>query len=458
MRRSPFKPDRPFDIRRWPGYYGWTILVAGTLGMVAAVPGSPPGMSVFIDGMIESLDLSRADFSLAYTCGTIAAGLVAPFVGGWIDRLGARLMGSLSFVGLGLILLFTGSLDRLVAALGPAFPGTALPFVLVFAAFAGIRLAGVSFAMTTCRSMVFRWFEGRRGWAAAINGVALSLSFSSAPVLLNGLIGVLDWQRTWWALGCLFLFGMSALAYVFFRDSPESCGVEVERGGGGSGGLKMRVPVVRDFTSREALRTAAFWIFAAGLALNALIGTGVSFHLVALAEAEGLMRAEAVRIFLPIAVFHIAATLTLGAVSERIRLKFVLILMVLTQSLALLGVANLGEPFWRWIYIVGSGIGWGSFGVLINLPWPRFFGRRHLGAVNGWVTGATVITSALGPYVFGLSEQLTGSFASAIFLTLLMCPAVLFAAVFADNPQVALGKCSEAEGTKGGQAPPAPRD
>ena len=450
MRKPLLKPERPFDVRQWPGYYGWVILVFGTLGMVAAVPGSPPGMSVFIDGMMQSLDLSRANFSLAYTCGTIAAGLAAPFVGGWVDRLGARWMGMLSFAGLGLVLLFTGSLDRIVVPLSDFFPGTTLPFVLVFAAFAGIRLAGVSFAMTTCRSMVFRWFEGRRGWAAAINGVALSLSFSSAPILLNGLIGVLDWQRTWLALGCLFLFGMSTLAYVFFRDSPESCGVAVERGGEGGGGVRTRLPVVRDFTSREALGTTAFWIFAAGLALNALIGTGISFHLLALAEAKGLARAEAVRVFLPIAIFHIGTTLTLGVVAERVRLKYVLILMVLGQTLGLLGVANLGDPFWRWIYIVGSGVGWGCFGVLINLPWPRFFGRRHLGAINGWVTGATVITSALGPYVFGLSAQLTGSFATAILFVFLMCPAVLLAAAFADNPQRALQGGVEQAGNRRG--------
>jgi len=435
MREPILKPDRPFDVRPWPGYYGWTIQDVGTHGMVAAVPGSPPGMSVFIDEMIGALDLSRAEFSLAYTCGTITAGVIAPFVGGWIDRLGARLMGCLSFIGLGLVLLFTGLIDRVNASLGAWVSGAALPFFLVFLAFAGIRLAGVSFAMTTCRSMVFRWFEGRRGWAAAINGVALSLSFSSAPVLLNGVIGTLGWQWTWMALGLLFLFGMSALAYVFFRDSPESCEVEVERGGAKGDRVKTRVPVVREYTSREALRTGAFWIFVSGLALNALIGTGVSFHLVALADAEGLSRAEAVRVFLPIAIFHIATTLILGAVAERIRLKFVLMLMVLAQSMALMGVANLGELQWRWIYIVGSGVGWGSFGVLINLPWPRFFGRRHLGAVNGWVTGATVVTSALGPYVFGLSAEATGSFTPAVLGALALCPAVLLAAVFADNPQ-----------------------
>lgn len=438
MARRFLHSDRPFDIKRWPGYYGWVILVVGTLGMIAAVPGSPPGMSVFIDGMIEALDMSRDDFSLAYTFGTIAAGLAAPFAGKLIDRWGARLMGCLSFFSLGLILVYTGSLDHIHAWTGSGERFAWMPFTLVFIAFAGIRLAGVSFAMTACRSMVFRWFEGRRGWAAAVNGVVLSLSFSSAPLLLNGLIVRLEWQMTWITLGLIFITVMTGIAYIFFRDSPETCGVEVEQVPTKKDAPSLRIPVQRNFTAPEAVRTRAFWIFALGLALNALIGTGISFHIVAIAAGNGLDRAAAVAIFLPIAIFHVATTLSLGAISEKIKLKFALMLMITAQTVALIGIANVGDPLWKWIHIVGSGVGWGCFGVLINLPWARFFGRKHLGAINGWVTGVTVITSALGPYVFGLSNALTGTFTTAIVLTLALCPILLIAAVFADNPQVEL--------------------
>lgn len=438
MARRIFSPNQPFDVKRWPGYYGWPILFFGTLGMIAAVPGSPPGMSVFIDGMIEALDMSRADFSLAYTFGTITAGLAAPYAGKLVDRFGARLMGCLSFFTLGLILVYTGFLDHIHIWTGSGAVFAWLPFALVFVAFAGIRLAGVSFAMTTCRSMVFRWFEGRRGWAAAVNGVVLSLSFSSAPLLLNGLIVRLDWQMTWITLGLIFMTVMTAVAYIFFRDSPEACGVEVEQAPIKKDDPRPRIPVLQNFTAPEAVRTRAFWIFALGLALNALIGTGISFHIVAIAAGDGLARSEAVAIFLPIAIFHVGTTLSLGAVSEKIKLKFALMLMIGAQSVALIGIANIGDPVWRWMHIVGSGVGWGCFGVLINLPWARFFGRKHLGAINGWVTGVTVITSALGPYFFGLSNALTGSFTSAILLTLALCPIILLASVFADNPQAVL--------------------
>jgi MFS family permease len=383
--------------------------------------------------------LERDRFALAYMLGTITAGLSAPYAGVLIDRYGARMMACAGFFGLGVVLLYTGQLDRIHRLGMPLLSADLYAFILVFSAFAGIRLLGVGFAMTTCRSMVFKWFEGRRGMAAAINGVALSLSFSSAPVLLNGFVVEIGWQQAWMGLGVVFIVCMLPLAWIFFRDSPEACSVPVEQGGGGRL-FGARIPVHREFTGQEAIRTYVFWLFAAALALNALIGTGVSFHMIAIAEQSGLGRREAVEIFLPVALFHIATTVGFGLFAEKIRMKYGVILMVAAQLLSLYGIANVGEPGWKWLFIVGSGIGWGCFGILINVPWARFFGRRHLGAINGWVTGVTVVTSALGPYLFGLCATVYGSFLPAILLCAVLCPVVIFCAVFADNPQRTLSR------------------
>jgi len=436
MRFSWLRPDRPFDVRNRGGYYGWVILAVGTLGMSAAVPGSPPGMSVFVDAMLEALALGRDQFAMAYMIGTVAAGLSAPFAGRLIDRYGSRFIAGIAFVALGLVLVYMGLVDRLHAFLAGGRQLPWLAFVLVTFAFGGMRLAGVGFALTACRSMVFRWFEGRRGWAAGVNGVLLAIAFSSAPTLFNGLSDSLGWRGTWIALGLFFVFGMTLLAYVFFRDSPEACGVAVETGGADKHEeLKTRVPVARDFTGREAVRTGVFWIIAAGLALNALIGTGISFHIVALGAEHGIPPDRAVLLFPPIALFHISTTLALGAIADKIRIKFALMLMVVGQSLALIGAARLDDPFFRWMYIGGSGVGWGAFGILLNLPWPRFFGRRYLGSINGWVTSVTLVMSAMGPYVFGLAAAASGSFDPALIACFTLCPFMLVLAAFADNPQ-----------------------
>ena len=71
-------------------YYGWVVLVVGTLGLMMTTPGQTVGVSVFLDPIIDELGATRAGVSLLYTLGTLAGALALPFVGRAIDRRGPR--------------------------------------------------------------------------------------------------------------------------------------------------------------------------------------------------------------------------------------------------------------------------------------------------------------------------------------------------------------------------------
>ncbi len=73
-----------------PGYYGWTLLAAATLGMFMTAPGQTLGVSVFLDRIIADLGLTRSTVSLLYTIGTLTGALALPWVGRFIDRRGPR--------------------------------------------------------------------------------------------------------------------------------------------------------------------------------------------------------------------------------------------------------------------------------------------------------------------------------------------------------------------------------
>ena len=61
---------QPFDPARVPFYYGWVVLVVGTVGILASVPGQTAGVSVFTDDLIETTGLSRLQLANAYLIGT----------------------------------------------------------------------------------------------------------------------------------------------------------------------------------------------------------------------------------------------------------------------------------------------------------------------------------------------------------------------------------------------------
>ena len=86
----PIRSDWPFDIRRVPFYYGWLIWVFSTLGIIISIPGQTMGMAVFTDYLIEALQLSRTQLSMAYLIGTVGSSLFLTRAGRWYDRLGGR--------------------------------------------------------------------------------------------------------------------------------------------------------------------------------------------------------------------------------------------------------------------------------------------------------------------------------------------------------------------------------
>ena len=66
----------------------------------------------------------------------------------------------------------------------------------------------------------------------------------------------------------------------------------------------------------------------------------------------------------------------------------------------------------------GLGINQGLFGVTGNVAWARYFGRKHLGAVTGFATAWIVAGSAVGPYLFSLSHDGTGTYTLAAAVSL----------------------------------------
>ncbi len=443
-----FHPYRPIDPRGFPIYYGWVILFASTIGMLAAVPGSPPGMSPFLEPMLEAYGVRRGDLTFAYMIGTIAAGVATWKFGSLFDSVDSRLLGTGAFFATGIALVFTGIGNEAYVALLPE-RRTHTPLALLFltGSFFMLRLFGLGIMMTVARSMLVRWFTRHRSIAVAVNSIAMSLTFSSAPVLIFFLVDWTGWQWAWISMGLFFATFMTAFTYLFFRHSPDRVGIALETASprnASSGKEKptdhtgeAHFPVYRDFNPSEAIRTFTFWIFIAGIAINGLIGTGIVINLVAFGTDQGLSESQSLALLLPSAVFNILTTFILGITAHRIDLKWVLFALLFGILLEVVCATQLATLPGKIGFALGGGIAWGCFGMLINLPWPRYFGSRHIGGINGYVTAFTIGASATGPFLFGWIRDTTGSFDLAIQSCFFILPLLFFGCLNVKNPQSA---------------------
>ncbi len=426
----------PFAPRRCPFFYGWVIVAASTVGTIASIPGQTMGVGVFTDSLIPALSLSRDQLSTAYMIGTIISSLILPFAGRLLDTVGGRVMAFASSLGLGFSVAMLSQSDRLANAV---FPNSVLwTMVVITVCFLMLRFWGQGCLTMVSRVMLGKWFNHHRGLATAISGLFVSFGFSGSPLLLNTLIEGQGWRGACLLIAGTVGCGVGLLAWLFFRDKPEDCGLVMDGNADPAWLAKMEKKVAetrKEFTRGEALRTISFWAFSMALAAQGLIITAVSFHVSSIGEEMGLTRDQVYFLFLPMSVVSVSTNFIGAWLSDRIRLKWLLVVMMAAQAVGTCGLLALSEPVARGMYIVGYGIAGGLFGTLVTVTWPRFFGRAHLGAISGVNMSIMVFASAIGPKLFSWMQAMSGSYRSVTALCLAMPVVILLMGLKAENPQ-----------------------
>jgi len=402
----------PFDPARLPFFYGYAIIGLSMVGMLMSVPGQTMGVSAFTDHLIRDLDISRVRLTTAYMIGTLASSLLLTWAGRLYDRLGARIMAATAAAGLGAILVAMSYCPAIIQALGAgAMTGLAVMSVGFFL----LRLFGQGILTMTSRNMLMQWFERRRGLANGISAVFVSFGFSLSPKLLDAMTAHWGWQGAWRVLGAVIGVGFSLFALVFYRDTPESCGLQPD--GRDAPAEDPDHAVAGDtggYTLRQAQRTGSFWIFILALSLLGLYYTAFTFHVVSLFEEAGKTRTQAFGVFFPSSIISVVVSFVSGWASDRIRLKYLLMVMLAGTAVAMAGLGQLHAPWGTWAVIVGHGVALGHFGLLSAVTWPTFYGREHLGEISGFNMAGMVLGSALGPWLFSLSLDLTASYTAGI--------------------------------------------
>ena len=444
---GPWRVDFPVRPGAWPFFYGWVIVVISTLGVCASMPGQTIGVSVFTTRLMETLGLSSMQLSVAYMLGTLLSAFGLSAGGRFFDRSGARKSIVYSLLALGLVLIGLSFVEAISVVLARV-PGFALrdwlaPFVVLTFGFALLRFTGQGMVTMSARAMLGKWFDRRRGTVTGWSGAVVAFSFSCAPIGFEQLIRSIGWQGAWRVMGLFIIAVLALLFWIFARDNPEECGLEMD-GGRGTRERKANpdATIYRDYSKEEAQRTFAFWAFTAMFALNGLVVTAYAFHVIAVGRELGVSDDFILGLFVPSAVVAVVSGFVVAWLTDQswVRIKWLLFGMA-AASLAGFGAVGAGSyPELSWLHVLGFGFSGGAFGSLSAIVWPSFFGREHLGAISGMFMTIIVVASAIGPFLFSLAEQLFGAYRAGFVGAAAAAAAIAVAALRADNPQRQLGE------------------
>ncbi len=373
-------------------YYGWAIVAVAGLCMFSSGPGQSHTFSVFVEPISDSLGLSKRAIATAYAVATLAASFLLPKAGRLLDRFGPRT-----------------TLLTVTTALGFAcmFFGAAANVIWLAFGFAALRFIGQGSIMMCSANLVSQWFLSKRGFAMSLMGLGFAASMAIHPQLGEYLIAQFGWRTAWMALGLLTWVTMIPVLLFLVYDKPESIGLRIdgEKIQAGDEGAQ----VLTGLTLAEAKKETAFYILCGVWFVVGGLITVLHFFQVSVLTSQGLESAEAARLF---SVSALTAAITMpfiGRIYDTFRTRYVIATEMILVAIAMIAMTLVTNFTGGVIYAIIFGLCNAFMLTMFGYIWPRYFGRAHLGSIQGLGQMVGVIGASLAPIPVGHAIDVFGS-------------------------------------------------
>lgn len=359
------------------------LVTIGSFGVVLY------GFGAFVAPIEDDTGWSNAAISAAFSISTIAGGLLAIGTGRMLDRVGAQpVMASTLVVGSALLWL-SSSADQVwqfVAAWGVG--GAIISAGLLYNA---------TMAVTTRITPVLERAKAFT-WLTVIGGLSSPIAFP----LAGWFIEAWGWRGAVRAM-IAFMVICCAPALVWVRGDRQHIGHAAD---------DHHLPGFLDVRSALAAPTVRRWLVASSMGMAGLVA--VQVHHVGAIEATGVTIGVAstlggVRGFLSLPGRAAAATLT-----NRIGIVNALRLVYGAMAVGTLALVAAGAIAWVWIFVVITGLAFGSVSPLQGLYAAELYGPRRIGSLMGMQQVIVGSAGALGPFLLGLTIDATDSYTALL--------------------------------------------
>jgi MFS family permease len=233
----------------------------------------------------------------------------------------------------------------------------------------------------------------------------LAVPAVGALVLASG------WRAAWSAFGFFLCAVLAPAAWLLVRSTPEEIGEEMDGKDTAAPG-----PLPRQHTFGDALRTAAFWIFAIASSMYGLVASGIGLFNEAILAERGFAPDVYHTALAVTAITGLGGNFVAGAWAERGSLRGVLVVAMLILGLALAALPHVSTTTHVMAQAVAMGVAGGFVMVVFFSFWGRTYGDAHLGRIQGAAQVLTVLFSAMGPLLLAWCVESTGSYALAFYV------------------------------------------
>ena len=386
-------------------FYGWYIVgAAGGVQFLSAFLWMQ-SYGAYVVLLQQEFGWSKTLVAGAFAFTRIESGILGPIQGWLVDRYGPRSVLTVGTVLFGIGFMMFSQVDTL------------LEFYLVFALIAlGSSLGGFATVIVA----LVNWFNRHRAKAVALSQMGYSLGGFCVPLLVLCL-EAFGWRTTAFYSGILvIILGIPMVQLV--RHRPRDYGYRVdgdvadEDAAGDDQTLLSRTGV--DFTARQAMRTASFWLVSGGHACALLSVSAVLVHLVPqLTGGLGFSLTTAGLFVAVLTGFQLTGQLLGGVLGDRFNKRLICVLCMFGHAAGLVLLAYATDLWMVLGCTVLHGLAWGIRGPLMVALRADYFGPSSFGTIMGFSSLIVMLGMSGGPVYAGYLADLYGDYQLA-FATL----------------------------------------
>jgi MFS family permease len=384
-------------------FYGWWIVLVCFIEMTIVV-GNLYVFSVFLAPLTKSFPhWSRVQLSLGYSIQIMSFGLVSPFVGRLIDRIGPKKVMMIGAFGSAVSYFLLGTVNS-------------LPSFYILYALSGISADALGYLPVV--ALLSSWFVRRRGIAIGIAMAGVAFGGFVLANILTATVAAYGWRIAYEVVGAVIFAVVPLMVGLVIANKPTDMGLSPD-------GAPMHLAVVAtgdkgnglaDGLSFSAtMRTTAFWLISIGAALAGLPLIGLAAHLVPmLTAAHYSLKLAGLLLGCTIGASALGRVAG-GGISDKFNKQHVLVGSVMIQTLGIVALLAVGNsPVFLVLYVVLFGAGFGGAEAVFSVVLAEFFGVRSLGQVYGALTLMGTVGAFIGPVLAARVYDVTNSYYWAV--------------------------------------------
>ncbi|QYA24491.1 MFS transporter [Gramella sp. MT6] len=365
--------------------FGWMLTFLSSFGQTFLI-------SIYVPEILESFSISNGLFGSIYAIATVTSSVIMLSVGHLVDHKPVRKITAVTVAGLAFSSFLLGI--------------SHLSIAILIIALIGLRLTGQGLLSHISLTVMSRHYELDRGKALSIASLGYAIGEAIFPICISSLILWYDYEVAALASSAFLIL---YLIRLYFSDLTHF-DKDLEHATKPSA-----LSLLKEY--KNLLRTKEFLILMpVSFALSFTI-TAVFFYQYVVVEDKGWSVSLYASFFTVYALTRVIFSIYGGVLVDKFSGKRIFRFYLIPFTLGLIPFAFLDSIFGALAFLILAGISVGMAGTVKSAVLAEVYGTEKLGTIRSVFTMFMVLSTALGPLIFGTLMDMGIEFESILLFT-----------------------------------------